>query len=73
MCLAAAQNLLCAGYAAAIMSVGGWKQLDVLSRYLEMVECVESDWATRFRPSGISLEEGTNATEELSSSPTLSH
>lgn len=52
--------------------VGGWKSLDVLSRYLEMVEYVEADGATRFCPSGISLEKGTNATEELSSSPALS-
>lgn len=52
--------------------VGGRKSFDVLSRYLEMVEYVESDWATRFCPSEISLEEGTNATEELSSSPALS-
>ena len=35
----AAQDLLCAGYdAAAIMRAGGWKSLNVLSRYLEMAE-----------------------------------
>ena len=35
----AAQDLLCAGYdAAAIMRDGGWKSINVLSRYLEMAE-----------------------------------
>ena len=35
----AAQDLLCAGYdAAAIMRAGGWKSINVLSRYLEMAE-----------------------------------
>lgn len=35
----AAQDLLCAGYdTAAIMRAGGWKSLNVLSRYLEMAE-----------------------------------
>lgn len=35
----AAQDLLCAGYdAAAIMRAGGWKSINILSRYLEMAE-----------------------------------
>ena len=35
----AAQDLLCAGYdTAAIMRAGGWKSINVLSRYLEMAE-----------------------------------
>lgn len=35
----AAQDLLCAGYdTAAIMRAGGWKSLNILSRYLEMAE-----------------------------------
>lgn len=35
----AAQDLLCAGYdAAAIMRAGGWKSLNILSRYLEVAE-----------------------------------
>jgi len=35
----AAQDLLCAGYdAAAIMRAGGWKSINILSRYLENAE-----------------------------------
>jgi len=35
----AAQDLLCAGYdAAAIMRAGGWKSINILSRYLEKAE-----------------------------------
>ena len=39
MRVGAAQDLLCAGYdAAAIMRAGGWKSINILSRYLEMAE-----------------------------------
>jgi len=35
----AAQDLLCAGYdTAAIMRAGGWKSVNILSRYLELAE-----------------------------------
>lgn len=39
MRVGAAQDLLCAGYdTAAIMRAGGWKSVNVLTRYLELAE-----------------------------------